>query len=66
MTIAPEIEISISEHSVFPSVFILVSQWGAWKLHPYNSDAQKLFYYQCQIRQQPNNFESKIFPLFSD
>ena len=43
MTKVPEIEIWISEHSVFPSVYVQVKQQGAWKLHPYKSNAQMLF-----------------------
>ena len=66
MTIPPEIEILISEHSVFPSVYIWVRQQRAWKLHPYYSDAQMLFYYKCPICQQPHNFETKIFAFLSD
>ena len=31
----------ISVHSVFPLVCVQVRQWGAWKLHPCNFDAQK-------------------------
>ena len=32
----------ISVHSVFPSVYTWVRQWGAWKLLPYNSNAKKI------------------------
>ena len=35
----------ISVHSVFPSVYVWVRQWGAWKLHPYNSNAKKSVFY---------------------
>ena len=35
----------ISVHSVFPSVYVQVRQWGAWKLHPYNSSAKKSVFY---------------------
>ena len=31
----PEKEIRISEHSVFPSVYVWVRQRRAWKLHQY-------------------------------
>ena len=41
----PYKQILISVHSMFPLVYIWVRQWGAWKLHPYNSDAQKFIYY---------------------
>ena len=64
MTIAPEIESSISEHSVFPSVYVWLKQQGAWKPHPYNSHAQMLFYYKCLIWQHPHNFETKIIAFF--
>ena len=36
----PENRNHISEHSVFPSVYIWVRQWGTWKSHPYNSNAK--------------------------
>ena len=32
--------------------------------HPYNSNAQMLFYYTCPIWQHPHNFETKIFAFF--
>ena len=38
-------QIHSSVYSVFPSVYVWVRQWGAWKLHPYNSDAQKPIFY---------------------
>ena len=38
-------KILISVHSVFPSVYVWGRQWGAWSLHPYNSDAQKFMFY---------------------
>ena len=41
----PKMEIWISEHSVFPSVYIQVRQQGAWKLHLYNFNAQKPVFY---------------------
>ena len=37
---APTKQILISVHGVFPSVYVWVRQRGAWKLHPYNSDAK--------------------------
>ena len=30
---------------MFPLVYVWVRQRGAWKLHPYNSNAQKLLFY---------------------
>ena len=30
----------ISEHCMFPLVYVWVMQQGAWKLHPYNSIAK--------------------------
>ena len=30
---------------MFPSFYVQVRQWGAWKLHPYNSDARKSVFY---------------------
>ena len=44
MTVPYE-QIFISVHSVFSLVYVQVRQWGAQKLHPYNSNAQKLIYY---------------------
>ena len=41
----PVKQILISVQSVFPLVYIQVRQWEAWKLHPYNSNAQKFTYY---------------------
>ena len=32
---------NISVHSVFLLVYVWVRQWGAWKLHPYNSNAYR-------------------------
>ena len=42
-------EVWISGHSVFASVCVQVRQWGARKLHPYNSDAQRLFFMYAQF-----------------
>ena len=39
----------ISVHSVFSSFYVWVSQQGAWKLHPYNSDAEKSVFYQKSL-----------------
>ena len=41
----PTKQILISVHSMFPLVYVWVRQWGAWKLHLYNSNAQKFIYY---------------------
>ena len=35
-------KIKISVHGLFPMVYVQVRQWGAWKLHPYNSSTQIL------------------------
>ena len=44
---------------MFPSVNVQVRQQGAWKLHPHNSDTQKLFF-TCQIWHKFQNFEVTI------
>ena len=36
----PTKQSQISEHGVFPLVYVWVRQWGAWTLHPYNSIAK--------------------------
>ena len=33
----------ISEHGVSPLAFVQVRQLGAWKVHPYNSNAKCVF-----------------------
>ena len=38
----------ISECGMFPSVYVWVRQWAAWKLHPYNSIAQHMFSFVYQ------------------
>ena len=35
----------ISVLGVFPLVYVWVRQWEAWKLHPYNSDAEQNAYF---------------------
>ena len=35
----------ISVHNVFPSVYVWRRQQGDWKLHSYNSDAEKFLFY---------------------
>ena len=42
---------SISEHGMFPSVYVWVRELEAWKLHPYNSIALYMFLFILFIYQ---------------
>ena len=55
----PKIEREISAYSVFPSVYVQVRQWGAWKLHPVYSCYPEIILYMLNLAQIPN-FEATI------
>ena len=51
---------------MFPSVYVWVRHWGAWKLHPYTSDAYKsvLYHKDCPFGSIWNMFHTqKIFAV---